>query len=76
MIERTEGTCGGRARVAGTRIAVWIIVLASRRAPDSELLEMWPHLTKGDLKDARAYYEAHKEEIDKDIAEQRETEKK
>lgn len=77
MIERTPGTCGGRARIAGTRIAVWIIIMATRRgASEKEMLEMWPHLTAANLKEAQEYYSFHKEEIDRDISDQKATEKK
>lgn len=61
MITRTPGTCGGRARVAGTRYTV-------------ALLEQWRlhPLTVADLREARGYANRHRDEIEADIEEEAE----
>lgn len=67
-IERTQGVMGGAACVRQTRIPVWMIVQAGRLGTtDGELLRNYPTLTAEDLKNARAYADAHEEEIDREI---------
>jgi uncharacterized protein (DUF433 family) len=69
-IEKTPGVCGGDACIAGTRIPVWAIVNARRLGmPDKEILYNYPSLVREDLKNARNYYRANKEEIDEQIQE-------
>jgi uncharacterized protein (DUF433 family) len=63
--------CGGRARVQGTRIAVWMLEAARRQgAQDGDILQMYPWLRPMHLQEAWKYVEAHREEIEKDLAEQ------
>jgi uncharacterized protein (DUF433 family) len=67
-IERTPGVMGGAACVRQTRIPVWMIVQAGRLGmTDDELLRNYPTLTAEDLKNARAYADAHEEEVDREI---------
>lgn len=56
--------------IRGTRLAVRHIVLASREfdGPDG-VLEAYPHLTSADVQAALSFYEAHRAEIDRYIAE-------
>jgi uncharacterized protein (DUF433 family) len=69
-IVKTPGTCGGRARVEGTRLAVWHIVdrYLSGQTP-TEILTVYPRLTPAALFAALSYYYDHKHEIDADLAE-------
>src|SRR5438067_13710349 len=56
-IEKTPGVCGGDARVAGTRIPVWLLVYARRRgSTDAALLADYPSLTRADLDAVWDYY--------------------
>jgi uncharacterized protein (DUF433 family) len=69
-IQKTPGVCGGAARVRNTRIPVWTLVAYREQgAADEELLMNYPGLTATDLGLAWAYYEAHREEVDRLIAE-------
>ena len=67
-IVRTPSVVGGSARVDGSRIPVWILVnFRKLGVKDNELLEDYPTLSIGDLRNAWAYYEQHPSEIDEDI---------
>ncbi len=69
-IEKTKGVCGGSACIIRTRIPVWTLVsFKSMGLNDSQLLESYPTLRLQDLKNAWAYYEANKTEIDMEIKE-------
>lgn len=64
-IQKTQGVCGGNARIRNTRIPVWTIVsLQQQGADDQELLENYPSLTAYDLLAVRIYYSNHSQEID------------
>jgi uncharacterized protein (DUF433 family) len=69
-IEATPGVCGGRPRVAGTRIRVMDIVIWTEQglSPD-EIVSGYPHLKLADVYAALAYYFDHREEIDRDMRE-------
>jgi uncharacterized protein (DUF433 family) len=72
-VERTPNVCGGEARVAGTRIPVWVLERARRLgAADTDLLRFYPTLGAEDLDNAWAYVGTHPEEIDRDILENEE----
>jgi len=63
-ITKTPGVCGGKACIAGTRIAVWLLVEAQQLGiREAQLLQDYPHITAADLVNAWAYAEAHPEEI-------------
>ena len=64
-IESTPGTCGGKARIAGTRIRVQDIVFWTEegRSPD-EIVAAFPHLTLADVYAALAYYHDNRRLID------------
>jgi uncharacterized protein (DUF433 family) len=69
-IEKTKGVCGGSACIIRTRIPVWTLVsFKNMGLNDVQLLESYPTLRQQDLKNAWAYYEANKTEIDTDIKE-------
>ena len=72
-IEKTPGTCGGRARVAGHRIRVMDIVLLhqSRDLSPVQIADLYPSITLADVYAALAYYLDHQAEIDADIEDSR-----
>ena len=68
MIQKTEGVCGGSARIRETRIAVWVIVVHQRlNMNDLQTLEYYPSLSPDDIKAALDYYALNQTEIDQDI---------
>ena len=72
-IEKTEGICGGSARIANTRISVWVLENARRQGvTEADLLRDYPTLTAQDLANAWAYVESHKKEIELEITENEE----
>lgn len=68
LIVKTKGVCGGKARVAGTRLPVWGIE-ASRRMGWSVdvLIEQYPALTAESILAAWEYARAHRREIERQI---------
>ena len=69
-IEHTAGVSGGEACLLRTRIPVWVLVQARRLgSSESEILGAYPSLRATDLRNAWAYYDAHKAEIDRQITE-------
>ena len=63
-ITKTFGVCGGEACIAGTRIAVWLLVEARRLGiGEAQLLNDYSYITAADLVNAWAYAEAYPEEI-------------
>jgi uncharacterized protein (DUF433 family) len=72
-IDATPGTCGGRPRIAGHRIRVMDVVVLHEQlglTPD-EIVSTYPSLTLADVHAALAYYFDHQEEIQRDLAEDR-----
>ena len=64
-IVSTPGTCGGRPRIAGSRIRVQDIVVwheVHELSPD-EIVSQFPGLTLADVYAALTYYHDHREEI-------------
>jgi len=71
VIERLHGVCGGRARVAGTRIPVWVLEVCRRSGTtNAKILEAYPSLNARQLDNAFRYVEEHTEEIEQDIRDQ------
>jgi len=69
LIVRTPGICGGRARIAGSRISVENIVIDFNAGMTPEqIIYDKPHLTLAKVYAALAYYYTNKAEIDADIA--------
>lgn len=69
-IEKTEGVCGGSARIANTRISVWVLENARRLGTsEADLLIDYPSLTASDLANAWNYVAANPDEIEREIAE-------
>ncbi|MEH2118792.1 MAG: DUF433 domain-containing protein [Nostoc sp.] len=64
-IEKTPRVCGGDARIAKTRIPVWVLVEARRLGySDADLLTSYPTITTRDLTNAWGYAEAYPDEIE------------
>ncbi len=64
-IIKTPGVCGGEACIAGTRIAVWLLIEARRLGiSEAELLQDYPLITAIYLVNAWAYADAYSEEIE------------
>lgn len=75
MINKTQGVCGGNARIRNTRIPVWTLVsLHKMGASNDDLLTNFPGLTQEDLNKTWLYYEKNNQEIDNAILEQDEDE--
>jgi uncharacterized protein (DUF433 family) len=68
-ITRNPAILGGEPVVAGTRVPVRAIVLTHRYAPDDEYIyAAYPFVSRTDIDEALAYYEAYRDEIDEYIA--------
>lgn len=69
-IECTPGVCGGRPRIAGSRIRVSHVVLMTEQgqSPD-EIVAGYPHLTLADVHAALVFYHDNRDDIDREIAE-------
>jgi uncharacterized protein (DUF433 family) len=69
-IVSTPDTCGGKPRIAGSRIRVKDIVVWHDRQgmTPSEIVSKWPHLTLASIYAALAYYHDHREEINAELA--------
>lgn len=81
-IVATPETCGGKPRIAGSRIRVKDVVVWHERQgmTPAEIVSKWPHLTFASIYAALAYYHDHREEINAELTadqawyeEQRET---
>lgn len=72
-IEKTPNVCGGDARIARTRIPVWLLVRQRQLGlSEDQILYGYPTLRAEDLSNAWNYYRAHKEEIESQIIENEE----
>jgi uncharacterized protein (DUF433 family) len=72
-IQRSPHVCGGDACIRNTRHTVWGLVdWRKQGASDSRILQHHPDLSPADLRVAWAYYEAHRDEIDRAIQENEE----
>ncbi len=69
-IVSTPDTCGGKPRIAGSRIRIKDVVVWHDRQgmTPSEIVSKWPHLTLASIYAALAYYHDHREEINSDLA--------
>lgn len=71
-ITSAPGVCGGDPCIIRTRIPVWLLESLRRQgATDAELLDAYPSLHAQDLMNAWTYVSAHRDEIDRQIAEQK-----
>lgn len=69
-IVATPDTCGGKPRIAGSRIRVKDVVIWHERQKISaaEIVSEFPHLTLAGIHAALAYYHDHREQINAEIA--------
>jgi uncharacterized protein (DUF433 family) len=69
-IVSTPDTCGGKPRIAGSRIQVKHVVIMHERQgmTPAEIVSEFPHLTLADVHAALAFYHDHREEINAEIA--------
>lgn len=69
-IESDPSVCGGEPCIGRTRIPVWLVVQARKLGTsDAEILQAYPTLQAEDLANAWAYYNEHREEVDRQIQE-------
>jgi uncharacterized protein (DUF433 family) len=70
-ITRTPGVVGGEPGVAGTRTPVRTIVQYARIYHNdlTALAHVYPHLSRAEIEEALAFYQANRDEIDRYIAE-------
>src|SRR6266571_614554 len=69
-IESRPDVCGAESCIVRTRIPVWVLEQARRLGTgEAELLQSFPTLRAEDLANAWSFVRAHREEIDKQIAE-------
>lgn len=70
-IVKTDGICGGRARIANTRIPVSGIVESKRLGmTDEQILEAYPTLRTTDIEQALLYYAKNRAEIEAELVEE------
>lgn len=69
-IVATPGTCGGKPRIAGTRIRVKEVAIcyAYEGMSPEAMTSQWPHVDVASIFAALAYYHDHRDEIDAEIA--------
>jgi uncharacterized protein (DUF433 family) len=69
-IVSTPDTCGGKPRIAGSRIQVKQIAMMHERQglSPSDIVSEFPHLTLSGIYAALAYYHDHREAINAEIA--------
>jgi uncharacterized protein (DUF433 family) len=69
FIVRTPDTCGGKPRIAGTRIQIKHVALMHERQgmTAGEILAEFPHLTLAGIYAALSYYHDHRDEVDGEI---------
>src|SRR5438876_7095545 len=69
-IESRPDVCGGEPCIVRTRIPVWLLEQAKRLGTsEAELLRSYPTLRAEDLAEAWAYVRIHRQEIERQIAE-------
>ena len=69
-IESRAGVAGGAPCIVRTRIPVWLLEQARRLGTsEADLLRAYPTLRAEDLTNAWAYVRTHREEIERQIAE-------
>lgn len=69
LLVNSPDVCGGRLRIEGTRITVnQIAVLYKQGYNPEEIADQYSHLSLAQVYTALAYYHANKEEIEADLA--------
>ncbi len=69
-IDKTDGVCGGSARIVRTRIPVWVLQqMRNLKMTEAEILNNYPTLRAEDLVSAWRYVDSHSAEIEEEIRE-------
>lgn len=69
-VVRRKAILGSEPTLRGTRVPVRAIVLAQRQYPDTARIKIaFPMLSVEEIKTALAFYDAHRDEIERYIAE-------
>ena len=69
LVVSTPETCGGRPRIAGTRISIAQIAVWNKQGLSvEEILEEIPYLNLAQVYAALSYYHANRNEIEADLA--------
>ena len=69
LLVSAPDVCAGRLRINGTHITVnQIVVWYKQGYGPEEITDQYPHLTLAQAYTALAYYHAHREEIEADLA--------
>ncbi len=69
-IDAAPGVCGGEPCIVRTRIPIWALEQARRLGiSEADLLRSYPTLRAEDLSNAWAFVRAHRDAIDRQIAE-------
>jgi uncharacterized protein (DUF433 family) len=72
-VESDPSVCGGEPCIVRTRIPVWTLVQSRRLGiSEADILRSYPALRAEDLVNAWAYEQSHRDEIDRQIAENEE----
>lgn len=68
----TPDTCGGKPRIAGSRIRVKDVVVwhVHQGMTPEQIVATWTHLTLAGVHSALAYYYDNREAVDRDLAEE------
>ena len=73
LLVSSPNVCGGRLRIEGTRITVnQIVVLYKQGQTPEGITDQYSHLSLAQVYTALAYYHANREEIEADLADEKE----
>lgn len=65
----TPDVCGGRLRIEGTRVTLNQIVTLYKQGNNAEdIADQYPHVSLAQVYSALAYYHAHRNEVEADLA--------
>jgi uncharacterized protein (DUF433 family) len=68
---RTPDICGGRLRIDGTRMTVnQIVTLHKQGCTAEEIVKNYPQRTLAEIHTVLAWYYAHQDEFDRELAEE------
>ena len=68
LLARSHAVCGGRIRIAGTRVTVHQIAACYQRGwTPEEIADQYPHINLAQVYAALAYYHANRDEIDREL---------
>ena len=69
LLVKTPGVCGGRIRIDGTWITVHRVAVLYKQGQHAEdIAQIYPHLSLAQVYIALAYYHAHRDQIDEELA--------